>query len=122
LLEVPGDLEVVFDDSDLEVTELEVPVELEIAVDDSNWELAELEVLRDSEVLVDDSGLELVKLEVSDVVVVTELVQGVVGFAVTQEHSALAEFNTSIAVTWQAATTQPAARPLIEAALEHWQA
>lgn len=92
------------------MVELEVPVELEVIVDDSNLELVGLEVLCDAEVVVDDSDLELVTLEVSDVVV-AELVHGVVGFAVKQEHRALAEFNTSIAVAWQAATTQPAARP-----------
>ena len=40
-----------------------------------------------------------------------EVVQGAVGLALAQAHSAFAEFRTAIALAPQAPTTQPAAEP-----------
>lgn len=84
-------------DDDVEFLPGVVILELEV-VDD------EVEFLAGYDDVVFKAGEEVMVAEV-------EVVQGAVGLALAQAHSAFAEFRTAIALAPQAPTTQPAAEP-----------
>jgi hypothetical protein len=84
-------------DDDVEFLPGVVILELEV-VDD------EVEFLAGYDDVVFKAGEEVMVAEF-------EVVQGAVGLALAQAHSAFAEFRTAIAFAPQAPTTQPAAEP-----------
>jgi hypothetical protein len=102
-------------DDDVEFFPGVVIVELEVVDDEVEFfpgvVIVELEVVDDEVEFFD--GYDDVEFKAGEEVMVAEVevVQGAVGLALAQAHSAFAEFSTAIAFIPQAPTTQPAAEP-----------